>query len=101
MNSRDHVRCAAGLLLCLLAWAGDPAGKPENEVPPFRRKLSAEDEQRVKELDAKTFDRWKQGQLEEALELARQVLTIREKAQGADHWETFNARATVTAFETV
>ena len=60
--------------------------------PPWQRVLQGDDAKRVEALENQIADLEKKGQFAEAVAPAREVLEIRRRVQGEDHWETINAR---------
>jgi CHAT domain-containing protein/tetratricopeptide (TPR) repeat protein len=62
------------------------------EAPPWQRVLAAEDSRRVEELEKKIAALSQAGKYDEAQAPAREVLDIRTRVQGADHWQTSDAK---------
>ncbi len=69
--------------------------------PPWQRVLQADDAKRVEALEKMLEDLEKKGQFAEAVAPAREVLVIRRRVQGEDHWQTVNARITEQTFARV
>src|SRR5262249_27096779 len=75
------------------------ASEPEDAArttpgPPWQRVLIGDDAKRVEALENTIGELEQKGQFAEALAPAREVLAIRQRVQGEDHWETVNARIT-------
>ncbi len=60
--------------------------------PPWQRVLQGDDAKQVEALEKRITDLEKKGQFAEAVAFTREVLSIRKRVQGEDHWETVNAR---------
>ncbi len=95
---------AWGLALLLAAPAGLPAaaeGGPAPEKPPWERLLRGEDarqaEQHKKTLDA----HWEAAEFEKALPVAEALASLRQNAQGPDHWQTVSARWKVKEIQAI
>ena len=87
-------RIFPGILAALvLAACAKPATADEKQPPKASvRTLQGDDAQQVESL-TQTIDRLKSaGQFAEAVEPARKVLAICQKALGPDHWQTADAR---------
>jgi serine/threonine protein kinase/tetratricopeptide (TPR) repeat protein len=65
---------------------------PDAAKPPWQRVLKGEVAKRATELDQQIVDLEKHGSFAEAIVPAHELLTIRSRVQGDDHWETVNAR---------
>jgi tetratricopeptide (TPR) repeat protein len=64
------------------------------------RALSAEDEERIKELDERIDKLRRAGRFDEAIAPARQVAEVCERSLGPDHWRSCDARRSVQDLET-
>jgi CHAT domain-containing protein len=87
-------------------WTGDSIARDDEpkkipEDPPYKRLLKGDDAKKVAELEKKNNDLEKAGRFTEAQETARQVLAIRTRVQGAEHWETMNAQWNLKTFTKV
>jgi CHAT domain-containing protein/Tfp pilus assembly protein PilF len=60
--------------------------------PPCQRLLTGEALGRGEELDKRVGELWQAGRYREAQEPARALLALRQRVQGADHWQTADAR---------
>jgi tetratricopeptide (TPR) repeat protein len=78
-------------------YAADPAGPPAAPRPPWQRLLQGDDAKKAAELGGRLVAAWEGGTWEEALRAAEQLLALRQKVQGTDHWEAVNARWQVEA----
>lgn len=72
-----------------------------DQPAPWLRVLKGEDAHKVAMLETKLHDLEKAGGFAEALEIARQILAIRRRAQGEEHWETVDAQYRVRTCERV
>jgi tetratricopeptide (TPR) repeat protein len=86
----------AGLLLLSPLAADPPSPKP-----PWQRLLQGEDARQAQQLEQKLAQQQEAGQLKEALETAQALRRLREKGQGADHWQTVDARWSTEALARV
>jgi tetratricopeptide (TPR) repeat protein len=91
---RMRLLALLGLSLAVVAHAADTK-------PPWQRLLSGDDakkaaglQQRIEELDA--ADKYT-----EAIRLQEELLALRTKVQGADHWETVDEKWALTALQKV
>jgi CHAT domain-containing protein len=69
------------------------AEEPSRDVPPYKRVLTGEDARRVAELGKKLQELAVAGKYADAQEPAREIEKIRTRVQGANHWQTIDARA--------
>jgi CHAT domain-containing protein/tetratricopeptide (TPR) repeat protein len=86
-------------MLCWAAGAGvlaetPPVGPPEPpaEKAPWQRMLTGDDAQRAAELEKKLGELGQADKFAEAQQVARQLVELRSRVQGANHWQTANAR---------
>jgi tetratricopeptide (TPR) repeat protein len=70
--------------------------KTEDYVPP---KLTAQDARRVEEVDKHVNELREAGRFAEAATACKAIVDIRSRAQGADYWETADARRLVATLE--
>ena len=91
---RMRLLALLGLSLALVALAAD-------SKPPWQRLLTGDDtkkaaglQQRIKELETA-------GQYTDAIKLSEELLALRTKVQGAEHWETINQKWALTAVKKV
>jgi tetratricopeptide (TPR) repeat protein len=71
--------------------AADERPKPAAPLPPYQQLLRGPDAGKAKSLEAQLAVDWAAGHFEEALRKAEALATLRQKAQGADHWQTADA----------
>ncbi len=72
--------------------AGNAPRRADCGGAPNSRVLQGDDARRVESLEKTIAELQKQGRFAEAVPPAREVLAIRGRAQGEDHWETVSAR---------
>jgi CHAT domain-containing protein/Tfp pilus assembly protein PilF len=76
------------LILCAMtAFTAAPA-----VVPPHRRKLTQSDQRQVVQWQKKSVAGMGDGKVDEAIKFSKQVYDLRKDKQGADHWQTIDAR---------
>ncbi len=92
--------CWSGELRAHGSGSGAPGSSrevPAHPVPPWQRVPTGEDSKLVAELEGRITELRKAARYAEAVPLAHEVLEIRLRAQGADHWEVGDAeRLTAT-----
>src|SRR5262245_3869413 len=84
-------------LLGFLGWVSPPSSAedkapPKKEEPPYKRVLTGADAQRVAELAKKVYQLEDAGKYQEAQAPAREIVQIRRRMQGVNHWQTTDAR---------
>jgi CHAT domain-containing protein len=103
LHSKAFGRRAAHCVVAVLALSATAASAQaptaaENQLgtkaklAPWQRVLRGDDAKKVETLEKQIGDLQRQGQFAEAVAPAREVLKIRSRLQGEDHWETVNAR---------
>jgi Flp pilus assembly protein TadD len=65
------------------------------EAPPWQRQLQGDDAKKAAELQKRVMDFWAAGKFAEAVEPAEDLLALRQRVQGEDHWQAVNARGQV------
>jgi CHAT domain-containing protein len=99
-----HIGCSVSSLslLCLpFAWAvlaeSLPAGptQPPAEKAPWQRMLGGADAKRAAELEKQRDALAKADRYADAQEVAQQLVELRARVQGAEHWQTDDARRTL------
>jgi CHAT domain-containing protein/Flp pilus assembly protein TadD len=106
MSANARIRCTAPqvLWLALATWCGIGAGahsqpavadKPVAAEPPWLRMLAGDDARSVAELEKKLNELRQADQVAEAEQVARRILELRARVQGAEHWQTADARRLV------
>jgi CHAT domain-containing protein/tetratricopeptide (TPR) repeat protein len=87
--------------LLALAWtsaADEPPPSAEAKLP-WQRLLQGDDAKQARELQERSQNAVDAGQLLEALTAARDLLALRERLQGAEHWEAVDARWQIKTLE--
>jgi CHAT domain-containing protein len=95
---RPALVCHAVLLLVAAALAEDP--KPSDK-PPYQRLLHGKDAEKAERLEEQAKLREAEDAYGEAIKAAEEVLALRQRLQGDDHWETATARWDVRTFQKV
>jgi hypothetical protein len=98
-----------GLVSCLAvtAWLKTPtskagsAGEGVVSRPPWQRLLQGDDANKAAELEERVVQLWQAGKWAEALRAAEELLELRRKVQGKDHWEAVDAHWQVEALRAV
>src|SRR4051812_23965982 len=85
------MRCLM-ILLFLAAVAGPVAA---DEVPPRLRMLQGDDASKAIELAKRSNQLAREEKYAEAIAAAEELLALRRRVQGADHWEAVDARRVV------
>jgi tetratricopeptide (TPR) repeat protein len=65
------------------------------EEPPWQRQLQGDDAGRAAELGKRLHELWWAGKFTEAVGPAEELLALRQRAQGEDHWQAVDARRRV------
>jgi tetratricopeptide (TPR) repeat protein len=91
-----------GLLGTLVLAGGTPAaeptsGEPGASRPPWQRLLQGADARKAADLQGRIDQLQQAGKWEEALPAAKELLELRQKVQGKDHWEAVEAHWMVQA----
>jgi len=83
-----------------LGWADEPKSAPSaEERPPWQRMLQGDDVKQADTLQARIDKHLQAGTCTEAVGPAQELLALREKVQGKDHWQTANARWQIIKLE--
>jgi tetratricopeptide (TPR) repeat protein len=69
--------------------------------PPWQRLLQGEDARKADALHERVFESLEGAQFTRALQAARELSELRERAQGKDHWQAVDARWQVEALRRV
>jgi tetratricopeptide (TPR) repeat protein len=80
----------AGLLVWTTRAAEPP--QPAATAPAYQRLLQGADARKAKELGARMAEHLAAGRFEEAVRTAEAAVALRRRVQGADHWQTTDAR---------
>jgi CHAT domain-containing protein len=78
-----------------------PAPGPDTGKPQWKRLLGGEDKETVDEKERHRKAHEENGKLEEAKKTAQEILDIRRRVQGADHWHTKSAAVHVQSLQSV
>ncbi len=79
-------------------WADDPP-TPDKTKPPYERLLTGEDEKTAATLKKRIADLESDDKCAEAGKAAEELAALRTRVQGADHWQTRDARLKVSTLE--
>jgi tetratricopeptide (TPR) repeat protein len=74
---------------------------PPPSRPPWQRLLQGDDAKKAGELQGEVTAAQQAGKWEEAVQAAQELLDLRQKMQGKDHWEVADARWQVEALRVV
>jgi tetratricopeptide (TPR) repeat protein len=87
----------------VLFLAGSLAGAaaPPPRPPMWLRLLTGADERRAAALDAEIRKHWLAGRFDDALNAAKVLAALRQRHQGADHYQAVSARWAVVAWQRV
>jgi CHAT domain-containing protein/tetratricopeptide (TPR) repeat protein len=103
-SPRLRIGAVSPVLLISIAAALSQAPRADEAraaSPPWQRVLRGDDAKRVESLEGQITDRERKGEFAEAAAAARDVLAIRLRAQGEDHWQTVDARVKAAAWARV
>src|SRR5205809_390706 len=95
-RTRSVRRLVPGLLLVAALGMSRAADDPK---PPWQRLLRGEDAQRAQALRQQSDDCVSRERWPDAVAAARELLALREKLQGTDHWETRGPRLRLATLE--
>jgi tetratricopeptide (TPR) repeat protein len=103
MTRHNGVWALAGLLLLLSGTQADePSAKAEGaDKPPWQRLLQGEDAKKAQQLEEQIDQHWEAAEFDQALKAAEELMTLRRRVQGADHWETVDASWQRKAIQTI
>ncbi len=91
-----------GLLVSRGGVQADQQPTPKADMrPPWERVLQGEDARRADELRRRIERYMQDDKFAAAIAAAKELLDLRKKVQGADHWETIDASWQVTTLERV
>ena len=97
---RLHLVALLGLSLAAGLRAGGPQAKATPK-PPWQCLLTGADARQAAALDKRIVEREKADRYPEAVSAAEELLALRTRAQGPDHWEAANARWTLAGLRKV
>jgi tetratricopeptide (TPR) repeat protein len=89
-----------GLPLAVLAWADDPKPKADPK-PQWQRLLTGDDARRAAELDKRIGEHESADRYADAIIAQEEVLALRTRVQGDDHWETVIEKWALAALKKV
>jgi CHAT domain-containing protein/Tfp pilus assembly protein PilF len=101
-----ELRTATVLALAVLAGLGgrttasEPKPKPE-EKPPYQRLLQGDDAKRAAALEKRIEQFDEAGKFAEAIAAAEELLALRRRVQGADHWEAVSLQWSIVGMRKV
>ena len=86
--------------LLALAWNGPADEPPRDEGKlPWQRRLQGDEAQQAESLRQRIDEAWNAAQFPEALAAAKELLALRERLQGSEHWEVADARQLLRTLE--
>jgi tetratricopeptide (TPR) repeat protein len=100
MNRGVWIACVVCGLVGTTTRADDPKLKTETK-PPWQRLLKGDDAKKAAELGKRIEELEAADKYAEAISQSAELLALRTKVQGVDHWETVNEKWTVTALKKV
>jgi tetratricopeptide (TPR) repeat protein len=77
------------------------AEEPALEKPQWQRLLQGADANKARDLEARLEQLREAGRFEQAVQVAGELVELREKAQGKDHWQAADARWQVAGLRRV
>jgi tetratricopeptide (TPR) repeat protein len=94
----SRLRRMVGVLASWTALAAAASmAEPADDKLPWQRLLQGGEATRAGELARSVETAWQAGKLDDALRSAEELLELRQKAQGKDHWQAVDARWQVEA----
>jgi tetratricopeptide (TPR) repeat protein len=96
-------RRVAGILLALMCLTVPLPGQfqpstKEEAKPPWQRLLAGQDARKAQQLQEKAGRAMVEDRFADAAEAAGQLLDLRQRVQGKDHWETIETRVHLETF---
>jgi len=85
-----------GLSLAVMARGDDPKPKTDPK-PPWQRLLTGADARKAADLDKRIVELEAVDHYAEAIRLREELLALRTQEQGAEHWQTVNAKWALVA----
>src|SRR5262249_29544477 len=92
--SRNHGLLALTTAVLFLngTLADEPTPKADGAgKPPWQRLLQGDDAKKAQQLQQQIDQHWEAAEFEQALKASEELLALRQKVQGADHWQAVNA----------
>src|SRR5438552_1671407 len=100
MRFRAYTHRSSITLFCLASlWLPAALAADAPTDPPWRHALGADDAKRVTALEEQIEKLELTGKFADAHQLADQIVSLRTRAQGKDHWETAFARRRAEALK--
>jgi tetratricopeptide (TPR) repeat protein len=100
MNRGIGIACVVGGVVWATARADDP--KPRTAPkPPWQQLLTGEDAKKAAGLEKRIEELEAADKYAEAIRLGEELLALRTKVQGAEHWETVNQKWQLAALRKV
>jgi hypothetical protein len=100
MNRGIWIACVVCGVVCATARSDDP--KPRTAPkPPWQRLLTGDDDKKAGGLEKRIEELEAADKYAEAIRLGEELLALRTKVQGADHWETVNRKWALAALKKV
>jgi hypothetical protein len=95
------VVCLAVALRAAALHAEEPGKASPPAKPPWQRLLRGEEAKKAAEQEARLAKLRESAEFADALKVAEALAELRNKVQGADHWEAVNARLDLEAIRQV
>ena len=89
---RRFILVGLALAYGLTAMSDEPKPKPTATLPPYKRLLTDADAKIAEELEKRSEEAEKADDFDKAIALRGELLALRIKAQGADHWEAIDVK---------
>src|SRR5690349_8254956 len=86
--TRSCIAVVSLALTALVVCAQDPKKDDLSKFPQVQRPLLGDDAKKAVELQKQIVDAEKASKRAEALKRAEELLVLRTRVQGAEHWET-------------
>src|SRR5262245_19353850 len=103
MSRQNGVLALTAAVLFLSGTLADqPAPKAEGaNKPPWQRLLQGDDAKKAQLLQQQIDQHWVAAEFDAALKAASELVALRQKVQGADHWQAVNADWLRKAFQII
>src|SRR4051794_18635559 len=75
--------------------------KAKSALPPYQRLLKGDDAKKAEEFAKRIGELEEADKYADAIKLAEELLALRQRVQGADHWETVDQRFALDALRKV
>jgi tetratricopeptide (TPR) repeat protein len=83
-----------------VAWADDPKSRADPK-PPWQRLLTGDDAQKADDLNQRIEALAQADRYADAIAAAEELLALRTKVQGAEHWQTVNEKWQLAALKKI